>query len=91
MTLQEQRDKINSIVRWIGYTVYASQSKQYRFIKAYDRLTSKVLVDHDFSISTSSQGENIFDDLNKEEMTLVLQSALELGAMYTKAFESQAV
>lgn len=88
MTLQEKRDKINSIVRWIAYTVYASQSKQYRFIKAYDRLTSKVLVDHGFSIGASSQKQNIFDDLNEEEITLVLQSALELGAMYTKVFAS---
>lgn len=96
MTLQEQRDKINSIVRWIGYTIYASQSKSFKFIKAYDRLVSKVLVDHGFSIGDSERellkkGESMFDHLSSEQMTLVLASALELSAMYTEVLELKKV
>lgn len=92
MNSKDKRDNINSIMRWIAYTVYPRSGVRGKFSKAYDKLSAKVLIDHDFSISEltaspKSKANNLFDVLCDEELEMVLVSARSLQKMYNDALE----
>lgn len=94
MSSKDKRDNINSIMRWIAYTVYPRSGVRGKFSKAYDKLSAKVLIDHDFDISDltgspKSKASNLFDVLDSSELEMVLASAQSLQKMYNKAFEDE--
>ena len=92
MNKQETRDKINSITRWVAYRVYSKAGEKGKFVKAYDKLNAKVLIDHDINISditasSENKANNVFDVLGEKELQMVLESAQSLQKMYNEALE----
>ena len=74
MTDKEKQDKINEIVRLIAYKVFYMKG-DYKFTHAYDKLHSKVLIDHGFNISrrikeSRNEHATTFDVLHGNELNL---------------------
>ena len=88
---KEKQQKINEIVRYIAYKVFYMKG-DYKFTHAYDKLHSRVLIDHNFNISRRIKAlgrHNIttFDVLHGNELNLVLDSAISLLKMYEEVIE----
>ena len=86
VSVKKKQDKINSIIRGIAYTVFSAKGG-FKFSSAYDKLHSRVYLDHNIKISNRIKGSNIknagiFDVVTEDELTLVLQSSIGLAKMY---------
>lgn len=92
LTDKEKIEEINSITRAIAYKVFHMKEGKYKFIQAYDKLSARVYLDHDISLSKATggvkrRGESMFDHLHSEELDKVLQSAKNLIKMYNEVVE----
>lgn len=85
-TDKEKQDKINSQIRYIAYNVFSAKG-DYKFVNAYEKLKSRVLLDHKIHINNrikDSRIENagIFDVVSSQEIDLILRSSIALVNMY---------
>lgn len=95
MTTKEKQDIINTNIRYIAYKVF-SKKPNFMFTNAYDKLSARVYLDHDFKISELTKGSKkehikMFDVLSSSELNMVLDSSRRLRKMYDDVFSSKAM
>ena len=93
---KEKQQKINEIVRYIAGKVFSIKKGTLRFTNAYDKLYSRIYLDHGININDrmkafGKDNVSMFDVLHKNELNLALNSAVELMKMYEEAIERKKV
>lgn len=92
---KEKQQKINEIVRYIAYKIFYMKG-DYKFVHAYDKLASRLLLDHGININDRMRAfgkgnVSMFDLLHKNELNLALESAIGLMKMYEEVIEKKKV
>ena len=94
MTDKEMQDTINKNIRLIAYSIFGNKG-DYKFVKAYQKLKSRVLLDHRIHINnrikdSGDENTNMFTLLHGNELELVLQSSKNLLKLYGEVLDRQA-
>lgn len=85
-TDKEIQDKINKNMRLISYKIFYTKG-DFKFVQAFDKLKSRVLLDHKIHINNRIKDSldkdiTLFDVLYGNELDLVLQSSVNLLKLY---------
>lgn len=91
LTDSEKRVKINSITRHIAYSIFHHKGEP-NYIRAYDKLKSRVLLDWGFNIDKRMESSRIkvnsfYDVLHRDELDMVYKSSLRLADMYNEVID----